>query len=161
MGLDMYLYVRKQTYRSDLEKEGTALEYPTELKELGDDICKGGFKSITTTTDYKVGYWRKFNALHSYIVRTFADGEDRCQTIYLDKERVEKMISILEAISKDHSLAAGLMPCQRGFFFGPQDYDEWYFRNVDYSLTTFKKVLPLYDSCSDESDTYIIYEASW
>lgn len=72
MGLDMYLYLNKYESQFDNKK----LTYPRELATLKGKIKERNF--LSKETSYQVGYWRKFNALHSYIVKKFADGEDKC-----------------------------------------------------------------------------------
>lgn len=95
MGLDMYFYARKTTYKS-FSKWGkpdraNEVNYPEDLKTFSDYIYDRNFKSVQTEIRYQIGYFRKFNALHSYIVKTFADGIDNCQDIILYKEDVEQI----------------------------------------------------------------------
>ena len=153
MGLDMYLYLRKEDYNS---KYSGGCEYPDELKQLEEDIEKRNFPSISTKVDYQVGYWRKFNALHGWIVDHLGGGIDECQEIRLDDADVEEIINMCSEILEDHSRAEDLLPCCEGFFFGGQEYDEWYFDNLKYTLDLMKKLQ------SYVSEGYeVIYQASW
>ena len=54
-------------------------------------------------------------------------------------------------------LANELLPPTSGFFFGSQDIDEWYIKDLNYSIKIFKQALKL----SQEHNYEIIYEASW
>ena len=172
MGLDMYLYMGKyeSAHRHDV-KEGKNLPkdfYPEELKELEEDTLKYNFLSKETL--YQVGYWRKFNALHSWIVKNYAGGEDDCRKIYLEVEGVEKLLEICKEVAADHSKAPDLLPTQEGFFFGCTDYDDWYFKDVEYTINLLQKVIKLVKEPIKEKDQNsavrcfgwdIIYQASW
>ncbi len=103
MGLDMYFYAKTKEHveRPDItddnyksfskwraEDDPTLKDetnYPEDLKELGDYIYKINFKSSFIEDDgsyrYQIGYFRKFNALHNYLVYELADGIDECQDI--------------------------------------------------------------------------------
>lgn len=81
MGLDMYLQLRKYESLGSWDKNflnKSKRFYPKELETFADDIKQVNFMS--KETEFQVGYWRKFNALHNYIVKTYADGERRLQT---------------------------------------------------------------------------------
>lgn len=149
MGLDMYLNKIKRDVKY------TPLE-PTKWKEEGQEI----------------GYWRKFNALHNYIVNEFNGGVDDCREIILSDIAIEQLLDVLTKVSKDHSLAPTLLPTQSGCFFGSLEYDEWYFKRVDYAIEVFTEALEFLkekdstsrnneDGTIEYTDYKISYEASW
>jgi len=156
MGLDMYLYLKKHEYNSDY-RNPESCNYPDILSNMERQIKNRNFRMIISDTKYLVGYWRKFNALHNLIVKKYADGVDKCQEIDLNTENIKTIIGICEEILKDHSLAKELLPTSNGFFFGSQEYDEWYFKDIEYTLSLFKDIL---DTVSKENYS-IIYQASW
>ena len=164
MGLDMYFYARKTTYKSfskwDNSDRANEVNYPEDLKTFSDYICNRNFKSVQTETIYQIGYFRKFNALHSYIVKTFANGIDNCQDIILYKEDVEQIKKVLDDVLNAHQQvekAKELLPTQSGFFFGGTDYDEFYFEDVKVAADLMQSLL-----CNFDFDKYqLIYEASW
>ena len=164
MGLDMYFYARKTTYKSfskwDNPDSTNEVNYPEDLKTFSDYIYDRNFKSVQTETIYQIGYFRKFNALHSYIVKTFADGIDNCQDIILYKEDVEQIKKVLDEVLNAHQQvekAKELLPTQSGFFFGGTDYDEYYFEDVKVAADLMQSFLDNFDF-----DEYqLIYEASW
>ena len=165
MGLDMYLYLQKNDYVSDFT-EGAEINYPEELKELEEYIQKANFRSVGTKTRYQVGYWRKFNALHNWIVEHLADGVDKCQSIKLTVNNGEEIVSICEKLLKDRDveLAKELMPTKDGSCFGSLEYDEWYFHDVLETYKIFNQVLKvMYDNRKslNNYDYEIIYRASW
>lgn len=115
--------------------------------------------------DNEIHYWRKFNALHGYIVQNFADGVDKCQTIEIKdvdgsyKGGVKDILDALRRTKKklDAGKKTGLdMMPTAGFFFGSTEIDKWYEEDVAEALEFFNK---LYEELED--DDVIYYEASW
>lgn len=171
MGLDMYLYLNKYESQFDNKK----LTYPRELATLKEKIRKRNF--LSKETSYQVGYWRKFNALHSYIVNKLADGEDKCQDIYINRKNLKEMLEILKKVEKSfdgaeivkqnedyiaykNPVAEELLPTQSGFFFGGLEYDTWYLRDVRYAIELFEDVLKVLEK--DKKGLYsVYYRASW
>ena len=164
MGLDMYFYAKKTTYKSfskwDKSSKVDETDYPEDLKTFSDYIYDRNFKSVQTETRYQIGYFRKFNALHSYIVKTFANGIDNCQDIILYKEDVEQIKKVLDDVLNAHQQvekAKELLPTQSGFFFGGTDYDEFYFEDVKDAADLMQNFLDNFDF-----DKYqLVYQVSW
>ena len=162
MGLDMYFYARKTTYKSHAKwnkSEVDETNYPEDLKVFADYIYDCNFKSVDIETYYQIGYFRKFNALHSYIVKNFAGGRDNCQNIFLSKGNVEQIKAAL-----DEALEAGteekakdVLPTQSGFFFGSTTYDDFYFEDVKEATDLMQMLLDNFDFKNYE----LIYGASW
>lgn len=163
MGLDMYFYARKTTYKSfskwDNPERANEASYPEDLKIFSDYIYDRNFKSVQTETRYQIGYFRKFNALHSYIVKTFADGIDNCQDIILYKEDVEQIKKVLDDVleANTEEKAKELLPTQSGFFFGGTDYDEFYFEDVKDAADLMQSFLDNFDF----ENYQLVYQASW
>lgn len=155
MGLDMYLYASKYESKSQWRnnKEEVKGFYPSELQDLQTDIFERNF--VSKETKYQIGYWRKFNALHNYIVENFANGVDDCREIYLSTEDIEKVLNNLKKAKDNKNKASELLPTKSGFFFGSTQYDEWYWEDVEYSIRLFEEVLKLPKGFA------IYYEASW
>lgn len=142
MGLDMYFYAAKQDYKSECSWNNEVVppvNYPESLKKIEEYLTKiQEFKSCTVETLYKIGYFRKFNALHQYIVDHFADGVDDCREIQLSKEDIEQT---LMALYRAKNGQTEYLPTQSGFFFGSTEYDKWYFNDVDNAITLFELIL--------------------
>lgn len=154
MGLDMYMYVGKYESKyvnnENCKKDGF---YPEDLKELQNEIEKRNF--VSKQTRYQVGYWRKANAIHQWFVDHCADGVDDCKEVYVDKEDLQDLLSACEQVLEDHSKAEELLPTCDGFFFGGTEYDEWYFKQLEYTRDLIIQLLKLND------DYEFYYEASW
>jgi hypothetical protein len=103
-----------------------------------------------------VGYWRKANAIHGWIVENCADGVDECQEIIVSKGQLENLyddvVSVLEGTS---GLSEANLKPYPGFFFGSTEIDVWYFEDLRYTKNLLK---PLID---DPDISYVIYQASW
>ena len=102
MGLDMYLYLRKEDYKG----ARVMPDYPKELGWFRDSIeVSHGWPSITTKVDYLVGYWRKEWDLHSFIVANCCGEDEGFQDTTLSLEFLPELVSYchrqLRAISDD------------------------------------------------------------
>jgi hypothetical protein len=93
MGLDMYLYAEKYIPAYDLEFLHTTHDYKrTDNLEYADVIEASKMDTLPSTefasvmVRKQVGYWRKANAVHGWIVRNMADGIDECQDIRMTRE---------------------------------------------------------------------------
>lgn len=169
MGLDMYLYLRKSEYRSNASyrKEAVAPRdfYPKELGEFADEISERNFQSVEEKVDYQIGYWRKFNALHAHIVNRYANGVDECQDIVLGLDDIDEIIETLKEVNANHTEAEDLLPTSEGFFFGSLEYDEWYFKDVEYSIGLFEEAKKFLEEHKGEDykdpEWELVYRASW
>lgn len=105
----------------------------------------------------ELDYFRKFNALHGYIVDAYADGADECQPIHLNEAAVTDIYDRLSKVLADSSLGPELLPVCRGPFFGSYEYDYDYIAKVAYAKNSFKKLLDEFDFESGD----VIYLATW
>ena len=166
MGLDMYMYVRKSEsvgHWQDDYKEKISGFYPPEFENLQNKIAERNF--LSKDTMYQVGYWRKANAIHNWIVTNCAKGVDNCQEIYMSKSNLQHLLDTCKEVLSDHSKAEDLLPTKDGFFFGNLEYNEWYFKDLNYTVELLTDVLKLLDDNEKEQSFYlyydVIYQASW
>jgi len=164
MGLDMYLYLRKSEYHSGgdwrSDEERKLAKYPKELEPFEEEITKRNFPSVSSDTDYQVGYWRKANAIHGWFIDNCAEGVDKCRDIYVSKKEAKDLLTLCDKVLADHSKASEELPTREGFFFGSQKYDEWYFEDIEYTQDLLEKVLAFLET-EEGKDYDIIYHASW
>ena len=95
----------------------------------------------------EVCYWREANQIRQWFVDNCdypADGN--CEKVEVTKENLEKLMDTCREVLDNHDLAEELLPCSSSFFFGSQEYDEWYF--VD--------LIDTYESCQ-----YILESTDW
>lgn len=157
MGLDMYLYVEeyvsRKDWKVDRDKDNQAFNDIVSALELGDVVEQDSWTGLTV--QIPVGYWRKANAIHAYIVNTFADGIDECQQIYIPRKGMEELRDLCHLVITNPDEARNSLPPQSGFFFGSTDIDEWYLQDLKYTYELLTRLL------SNEKIESFLYQASW
>lgn len=152
MGLDMYLYKKNYIWSGDWIKPEMKQEVVVKKGgEVDNSIKPERVKYVVE----EVGYWRKANQIHQWFVDNVQGGIDECQSSYVSRERLEELLGICKNIKADNSLAESLLPTQSGFFFGGTEYDEWYFNDIDSTISILE------DCLSDEDADDFEYRASW
>ncbi len=141
MGLDMYLEGRK--YNAG------------RIQPMED-----GFKIKEVVLE--LGYWRKHPNLHGYIVQEFADGEDNCQDIMLDRDCLTKLRA---------AIVDNILPDTTGFFFGKSpkadsmnaDEKAWFEEQKAEDLKTIDAAIAWLGPEPYKGDVWrsVIYRASW
>ncbi len=127
------------------------------LKSVGlsrEDLCDDRPHVEVKVT---VAYWRKANAIHSWFVENCQDGEDNCQSSYVDPLQLGELMEACKAVVGDNKKAKTMLPTKNGFFFGGTEYDSSYFDEIAKTALTLEKILnnPSFKECSFE------YRASW
>jgi len=154
MGLDMYLsakqYLSKYSNAADSEKIAKINEIFNIKTEEDNEY---GVKEVS----FRVAYWRKANAIHQWFVDNVQDGVDECQESYVPREKLQELIKLCERIIADPKSSKDLLPTQNGFFFGSNQYDEWYINYINYTAKELNKALK--DPAFTEAEFY--YQASW
>lgn len=102
-------------------------------------------------------YWRKANAIHAWFVDNCQNGIDECQTVDVTPGELMTLVDICKKVLADHTLADELLPSRSGFFFGSTDYDKWYFRGLEDTVTNIEAALARYT----EEGTQFSYSAWW
>lgn len=169
MGLDMYLEIRKNEYCSKYYKDkGSRLKlvYPKDITDFIPDLTD---LTIFRKTNYEVGYWRKANHIHNWFIQNCAprdhegDPIDDCKPIEITISNLEELLDTCKKVLEDHSLASLLLPTRSGFFFGPTDYDEDYFKDVENTIKIIEPVLKFAKHKREIKDYVweVYYQASW
>lgn len=152
------MYLKKKTYIFENENK--------KIKVVGCDVKNERISEITE----RVGYWRKFNALHNWFVKNCQDGVDDCRECYISKNDQELLIKTLEEISeankksrtKGITKAQKLLPTQDGFFFGGTEYDDWYFQYIEETLSIFLELREEQKNKKDDGNLVsLYYKSSW
>lgn len=165
MGLDMYL--TKKVYIGTGENWDDKTE--AFVKRKGPQVSILGIGGKMAALDlseaeeicFRAAYWRKANAIHQWFVDNCGDGKDECHRMEITRDNVVKLVDTCKKVLADHSLAKELLPTQVGFFFGSTDYDEWYFKELEY---TVEKLEPLtHEEAWKMEGAWVDYEyqASW
>jgi len=153
MGLDQYLYAKQYTSDSTYFNKAGIF---TMLKEtLGDDVKHLVKDSPSISIEMKVGQWRKANEIHQYFVDNCQGGEDDCRLSYVSRDKVTELLDLCKQVLADHSKAEELLPTQQGFFFGSTEYGEWYFSDLEDTVSILENCLAMGD------DWEFYYQSSW
>lgn len=149
MGLDMYLSAKNNFYSRDGNVFADLLK-AVNLEESDVDSFSSSIVS------FKVGYWRKANAIHAWLVKNVQGGKDDCQEYYVSRENLETLKLTCEYALKDLTKAKELLPPQQGFFFGSQTIDEGYEQDLE-------RTVAIIDRCLGDKfkDWDLYYQSSW
>jgi ABC-type Zn uptake system ZnuABC Zn-binding protein ZnuA len=158
MGLDMYL--RKKIYiGANFEhNEIAGVIYLTK----GGTPIKINLDKVTYIIE-DCGDWRKANQIHAWFVENVQEGKDDCREYYVSEEKLKELLDLCLQIKGNPTLAPELLPTQGGFFFGDTDYDEWYWYDIDNTISIIENVLN--DTVEIDGKKYlrgdINYSSSW
>lgn len=154
MGLDMYLsgkrFISETFNKGDNERAKVIADLFPELDILG-YFRPTPIKEVTA----EVGYWRQANAIHQWFVKNVQSGEDDCNPYFVDRNSLETLRELCQRVLADRSLAAELLPPQEGFFFGSQDIDDYYFEDLENTISIIDRALALPEAWDFE------YRSSW
>lgn len=174
MGLDMWFY--KKTYVKNYDFQGADELHQIEVRKAGkirEDIKPERIAYIVE----EVGYFRKFNALHGWILNNSAEGNEPSGggEITISMEVLRELVATLDKVSKILAEAkvivnskgdmiyeveedvSDIFPPTEGFFFGSQGIDEYYKECVNEAVIVFKNIL----DDLEQNDSHLTYHASW
>lgn len=143
MGLDMYLSGYKYLWRDD----DTRKKIKKQLKSSYDP------KYVVL----ELMYWRKANAIHKWFVDNVQEGEDDCKERLVSIDDLKQLLSVVNSVLQDTSLAEQLLPPVGGFFFGSTAVDEWYWKDLENTRDRLNELL----SSPDIEELDIYYQSSW
>lgn len=156
MGLDIYL--SKKTYVKQWEHKGDD-NFNVEVTKKGEPIENIKSERISYVVE-EVGYWRKANQIHKWFVDNVQDGEDDCKEYYVEASQLETLLGVCKKVLANNELADQLLPSQSGYFFGKNEYDEWYFKDVEQTVEIIETILSERNE-QGYLDGEIYYESSW
>ena len=148
MGLDMSFYGKRYLW-NDKEKAAAIAKLFPEIRGAEVEVVRADFRS-----------WRKANAIHRWFVNNIQDGVDECQESYVPVEKLYELRDICSAVIADPTQAETLLPTQNGFFFGCNEYDEFYWDDVKRTLNWLNDFL-LKDAVKALEGWDFYYRASW
>lgn len=150
MGLDMYFTARRSfwDFKDGAEGASKVISLFPELPE--------GTKTSNLTVSVEFGYWRKANAIHAWFVDNIQEGEDNCQESWVAREDMQALLDTVNKVLADTSLAPELLPTSNGFFFGSTEYNEWYWKDIEYTRDMLTRALN-----ENMKDWDFYYQASW
>jgi hypothetical protein len=119
----------------------------------------------TAVTD-QIGYLRKANSVHGWLVRELAEGVDECQEIDMSPEDVDALLAAIEKALANPGARGPLEPVS-GFFFGSDAKDQYWVEDLrsarDIMLWIKEDIAR--SEAERESDRWVttryFYRASW
>ena len=75
-------------------------------------------------------YWRKSNQIHQWFVQNVQGGTDNCAEYSVSLDQLKLLSKTIEPALVSTTAASELMPTSEGFFFGSQEYDQYYFDDL-------------------------------
>lgn len=160
MGLDMYLKASKYTYISPYENEP---DYPKEKRDpIQQAMCDITLPEAFDQTGSRLFectamYWRKANQIHEWFVQNVQNGEDDCRSYYVTEKNLRQLLADIRTVLADTSKAKDTLPTSSGCFFGSEEYDEWYFQDLEYTEKALVKILAM----PDFNKWSFEYQSSW
>ena len=76
------------------------------------------------------------------------------QKYYCDKEQLKELKELCQQVLDDPKQAEELLPVKEGFFFGSEEYDEWYFSDL-------QETIEIIDWAISKEYDYFAYSSSW
>lgn len=101
----------------------------------------------------EVAYWRKANQIHGWFVDNVQGGVDECQESPVSRRQLETLRQLcMEALDTKNP---NLLAPRSGFFFGGTEIDEWYWRDLMYTINQLNKALEM------PGNLEFFYQSSW
>lgn len=149
MGLDMYLSAKRYIWKSSDSDN----DIQDKLNEVMKDDLPEGMRVNQVEVDAM--YWRKANAIHGWFVENCQEGEDDCKEYYVEREQLEELRDLCQAVlDGDDNAELELEPTE-GFFFGSTERDDYYLQDMRDTVEGLNKVLSLPKSYE------FYYRSSW
>ena len=150
MGLDMYLSAKR--YVSEYRKGDEALR--GELNKLTE--LTGGLEIQEVVCEAM--YWRKANAIHDWFVKNVQDGVDNCGSYYVPNEKLQELVELCKEVIANKGRAVELLPTASGFFLGSTEFDDYYFEDVQNTITVLENLL---GNPEIAENFQFYYQSSW
>ena len=147
MGLDMYfrgtktfgIYPQGQ-YKPPFEK---TFEFTSLLNNHGLENAPIDYATSWScyTVQFPLMYWRKSNQIHQWFVQNVQGGVDNCQEYSVSLDQLKLLSKTIEPALVSTTVASELLPTSEGFFFGSQEYDQYYFEDLKTTKTQIDKII--------------------
>lgn len=112
-------------------------------------------KSLNTTSNWEVAYWRKANQIYKFFI-DLDEKAANCHPIKITLGDLKKLRNLCQTILDDNSKAKELLPPHQGFFFGTYEIDEWYLEDLNNTI----KYIDVIELMHYPEDEYIFW-SSW
>lgn len=138
MGLDMHL--SKRTYVKNWDHHTPKERHDVIVRKGGETVQSIKPERVSSIQE-DIGYWRKANHIHNWFVQNIQNENDNCGEYYVGIDDLINLLEVCKEVKKDPERADELLPTVSGFFFGDTDYDEYYMKDIDYTIEILEEVL--------------------
>lgn len=158
MGLDQYLHAQKYVSEADWRGIESQRQFADIVKTMGLETVTREAKLLVPSAEVSimVHQWRKANQIHKWFVDNVQYGEDDCRSYDVAREQLEELLALCVSVLSDRSLAEELLPVSEGFFFGSNEYADWYFEQIEETSKGLSLILT-----EIPSDYTFTYQSSW
>ena len=146
MGLDMYFegaFAKRSFLETKFDERKKAQidpDFETTLKSIGFEnapieITNWNYYSI----NIPIAYWRKVSSIHQWFVENVQHNNDDCGRYYVDENDISNLVEEIDNIlsepdpNRKIAKAEANLPNTTGCFFGSQEYDKYYFEDLQYT----------------------------
>lgn len=155
MGLDMFLQAEKYVSGYSFNSTNELMTFHSLVKSLNaEEMYDKGTPGMTIKID--VGYWRKANHIHKWLVDNCDNWNDDNSTGFVSREKLIELRGLCERVLRNPKKASELLPTTDGFFFGSTDYDYSYLSDLEDTIDIIDRVT---EKVPD--DWSLTYCASW
>ena len=143
MGLDQYLYRGNDPVQQEIDfGNGQTFTYETRGQE--------------------VAYFRKVNFLHKWVEDHLNEGrETNCEPIPFHLEAMAGLIKTCNEVLHHPERGPELLPTMGRFFFGSEEYDEWYLKDVEAVRDALWNILDTELARHPATPHQYVYISSW
>ena len=183
MGLDMYLEgsFSRRAYVQPTDQQYVDMREGKEVtveksQALIDALESTGLQNAPIehewnhlTYVFPIWTWRKANQIHKWFVDNVQEGNDNCQRHWVTKEKLIELSELIDEIleiedpTEKVAKAKELLPTDiEGCFFGSEEYDDWYFENLEDTKKVLDKVFA-YNATAESGHCFdnFYYQSSW
>tara|TARA_B100000287_G_scaffold433430_1_gene495150 strand:- start:2551 stop:3081 length:531 start_codon:yes stop_codon:yes gene_type:complete len=176
MGLDMY-FEGSFAKRSFIERKFDERrkceidpDFETTLKSIGFEnapieITNWNYYSI----NIPIAYWRKVSSIHQWFVENVQHNNDDCGRYYVDENDISNLVEEIDNIlsepdpNRKIAKAEANLPNTTGCFFGSQEYDKYYFEDLEYTKKRMQACLDWQKKMAGTGKCFdnFYYQSSW
>lgn len=167
MGLDMYLVGKKHLWSKWEEETGKPYGIRQDLAKLFPELVSHPDLGKEYSTEGDVSYiestllyWRKANHIHKWFIDNVQGGIDNCGDYRVSRDELVELLATCKEVLETKNTEK--LPTQGGFFFGSTDYDEYYYRQVEHTISRLEYILGKDESGEERFKGWNFeYSSSW
>lgn len=153
MGLDIHIDLANRKELEEVQAKNKAISERNDkaYQEHGE---KAQYEAAIELNPKNSFYFRKFNALVEWANNNVGNVEN-CESVELTRTHIELLQNTLNNLTPEN--CATKFPTCEGFFFGSQEYDQWYWEDVESAKEMCAEILETADWEQDAVEFLIWY----